>query len=87
MPVLSYELVLLDNKSEIDKESLKKFVNNILKTFNGICLLSNISVKVIGKNLFLIYCNEEAERIVQGGLCLFGKYKNIPCTFKLVNIS
>ncbi len=78
-----YKVFFLKKTAKLNKESIKKFISEILKNFGGISLLSTVSIISFDDSTFEISSiDKESARIANSALSLCGQYQTMKCCIR-----
>ncbi|AFN83540.1 hypothetical protein EROM_081240 [Encephalitozoon romaleae SJ-2008] len=79
-----YRLVFARKGARVEDGVLQEFVQEIIRGFGGLDLLSRVDVKCNG-GIIGVEADEEASNVVHGSLFFCGEYKSVKCRFEQVD--
>jgi len=77
-----YKLVFIKKSAKISKESFQSFIIDILKSFGGLSLLSNIKIVSLEDSILEIEAEDSVIDQAHVSLMMCGHYKGIECCFR-----
>ncbi|UYI27055.1 pumilio domain-containing-like protein [Encephalitozoon cuniculi] len=81
---MRYKLVLARKDARIEDRVLKGFVQDVMRSFGGLDLLSRVDVRCSG-GVIAIETDSKTSHVVHGSLFFCGEYKSIGCVFERVD--